>query len=46
MRSLLFNLIGNALKYHKKDIDPVIDIYSDTSMGDNDWGAKNFVEFL
>ena len=42
MRSLLFNLIGNALKYHKKDIDPVIDIYSDISMGENGSGNKKF----
>ncbi len=29
IQPLFFNLIGNALKYSKKDIDPVIDIYAE-----------------
>ena len=31
-RPLLSNLIGNALKYSKKDIAPVIDIYSEVGL--------------
>jgi signal transduction histidine kinase len=29
MRPLFYNLIGNALKYHKEDVAPVIEIYSE-----------------
>jgi len=29
MRPLFSNLIGNAIKYRKKDVDPVINIYAD-----------------
>ena len=32
MRPLFFNLIGNALKYCKKDITPVINIHSEISL--------------
>lgn len=31
MRPLFSNLVGNALKYAKKDVDPVIKIYSEIS---------------
>jgi len=36
MRPLFFNLIGNALKYSKKNIDPVIDIYGEPGTGEED----------
>jgi signal transduction histidine kinase len=39
MRPLFFNLIGNALKYSKKDVDPVIEIYSEPDTGDDDLNA-------
>ena len=29
MRPLFSNLIGNAIKYRKKDVDPIINIYAD-----------------
>jgi signal transduction histidine kinase len=32
-------LIGNALKYSKKDVDPVIEIYSEPDTGDDDLNA-------
>jgi signal transduction histidine kinase len=41
-RPLLSNLIGNALKYSKKEIPPVINIYSEVSMNmDKRDGAVN-----
>ncbi len=33
MRPLFSNLVGNALKYARKDVDPVIKIYSEISTG-------------
>jgi signal transduction histidine kinase len=33
MRPLFSNLIGNAIKYRKKDVDPVINIYSEDGNG-------------
>ena len=33
MRPLFLNILGNALKYSKRDIDPVINIRSEISMG-------------
>ncbi|GAC1442453.1 MAG: response regulator [Sediminibacterium sp.] len=33
IRSIFFNLIGNALKYSKKDITPCIRIYADSKAG-------------
>ena len=36
MRPLFSNLVGNALKYAKKDVDPVIRIYSEISPTAND----------
>lgn len=33
MRPLFFNLIGNALKYSKKDVTPVVKLYSEFSAG-------------
>src|SRR5205814_9046281 len=29
MRPLFSNLIGNAIKYRKKDVDPIINIYAE-----------------
>ena len=43
MRPLFSNLIGNALKYCKKDIDPVINIYAQQDCGeDNGSGNRKF----
>lgn len=39
MRPLFFNLIGNALKYSKKETDPVIDIYGEPDANDEDLNA-------
>lgn len=39
MRPLFFNLIGNALKYCKKDVDPVIEIYGEPETGSDDLNA-------
>lgn len=36
MRPLFSNLVGNALKYAKKDVDPVIKIYSEISAADSE----------
>ena len=36
MRPLFSNLVGNALKYAKKDVDPVIKIYSEISTTDDE----------
>ena len=38
MRPLFSNLVGNALKYSKKDVEPVIKIYSEIS---NAAGSEN-----
>jgi len=38
MRPLFSNLVGNALKYAKKDVEPVIKIYSEISAGGSDNG--------
>jgi len=38
MRPLFSNLVGNALKYAKKDVDPVIKIYSEISVTDGETG--------
>ncbi|MBA2250690.1 MAG: hypothetical protein H0W12_10935 [Chitinophagaceae bacterium] len=35
IRPLFFNLIGNAIKYSRKDIRPAIKIYSEYSAGQN-----------
>ncbi|WP_462249984.1 sensor histidine kinase [Ferruginibacter sp.] len=35
MRPLFSNLIGNAIKYRKKDVDPVINIYAEQLEGNN-----------
>lgn len=40
MRPLFSNLIGNAIKYKKKDIDPVINIYAEQLDG-NDNGNRD-----
>ncbi|HTC01451.1 MAG TPA: response regulator [Ferruginibacter sp.] len=40
-RPLLSNLIENALKYSKKDVAPVINIYSEVSMNMRDSSANN-----
>lgn len=42
MRSLFFNLVGNALKYCKKDSDPVIDIYDETCLEEGEQRDKKF----
>jgi signal transduction histidine kinase len=42
MRSLFFNLVGNALKYSKKDSDPVIEIYDETCVEDGEFRDKKF----
>jgi signal transduction histidine kinase len=36
MRPLFYNIIHNALKYSKKEVDPVIRIYSQTDSGEPD----------
>jgi light-regulated signal transduction histidine kinase (bacteriophytochrome) len=38
MRPLFSNLVGNALKYSKKDVEPVIKIYSEISTAGNEHG--------
>ncbi len=38
MRPLFSNLVGNALKYSKKDVEPVIKIYSEISTAGNENG--------
>lgn len=40
MRPLFSNLISNALKYCKKDIDPVIEIYAEQQTGDGKDGMN------
>jgi light-regulated signal transduction histidine kinase (bacteriophytochrome) len=35
MRPLFYNLIGNAIKYSKKDVQPKVKIYSEYSAGHN-----------
>ncbi len=40
MRPLFSNLIGNAIKYKKKDVDPVINIYAEQLDG-NDNGNRD-----
>jgi light-regulated signal transduction histidine kinase (bacteriophytochrome) len=40
MRPLFFNLIGNAIKYSKKDVKPVVKIYSEYSGGQNGAGQE------
>ncbi|GAB2812895.1 response regulator [Ferruginibacter profundus] len=41
MRPLFSNLISNALKYRKKDIDPVIDIYAEQENGTGANASRN-----
>jgi signal transduction histidine kinase len=36
MRPLFFNLIGNALKYSQKEVEPVIDIYGEPDANDEE----------
>jgi len=36
MRPLFFNLIGNALKYSKKETEPIIEIYGELDVGGDD----------
>jgi signal transduction histidine kinase len=43
MHPLFQNLINNALKYRKKDIDPVIKIRSEISLAISDRDSKNLV---
>lgn len=39
MRPLFFNLIGNALKYSQREIDPVVEIYGEPDANDDDLNA-------
>lgn len=39
MRPLFFNLIGNALKYSQREIDPVVEIYGEPDTNDDDLNA-------
>lgn len=39
IRPLFFNLIGNALKYSKKEVEPVIEIYGEPDTGNDDLNA-------
>lgn len=43
MRPLFHNLISNAIKYSKKDVDPVVKIYSEFSTAQNS-NSKNEVK--
>jgi light-regulated signal transduction histidine kinase (bacteriophytochrome) len=40
MRPLFHNLISNAIKYSKKDVNPVVKIYSEFSIGQNGNGLN------
>jgi light-regulated signal transduction histidine kinase (bacteriophytochrome) len=39
IRPLFFNLIGNALKYSRKETEPVIEIYGEPETGNDDLNA-------
>jgi signal transduction histidine kinase len=41
MKTLFHNLISNAIKYKKKDIDPAIRIYSDCSLSEKNGAQAN-----
>lgn len=40
MRPLFHNLINNAIKYSKKEVDPIVKIYSEFSVGQNGYGRN------
>lgn len=40
IRPLFFNLIGNAIKYSKKDVSPIVRIYSEYSAGQNSHNGR------
>jgi signal transduction histidine kinase len=46
MRQLLQNLLGNALKFRKADVLPVITITSEIVLGDEKKGISSFVKLI